>query len=63
MVKIWSVDGKLTHRLDGFLATISDIVYVPDIKTVWVASGSPVATVYDPKSGENVRMCLVFYKE
>ncbi|XP_071842800.1 uncharacterized protein [Apostichopus japonicus] len=54
VVKIWSVDGKLTHRLDGFLATISDIVYVPDIKTVWVASGSPVATVYDPKSGENV---------
>ncbi|PIK45764.1 hypothetical protein BSL78_17369 [Apostichopus japonicus] len=53
VVKIWSVDGKLTHRLDGFLATISDIVYVPDIKTVWVASGSPVATVYDPKSGEN----------
>ncbi|KAJ8034301.1 Nuclear distribution protein nudF [Holothuria leucospilota] len=54
VVKIWSVDGKLTHRLDGFLSTISDIVYVPNIKTVWIASGSPVASVYDPKSGENV---------
>ncbi len=54
VVKIWSQDGKLTHRLDGFISTITDLCYVPKIKTLWVASGSPVASLYDPKSGDNV---------
>ncbi|XP_077985512.1 uncharacterized protein LOC144440123 [Glandiceps talaboti] len=54
VVKIWSQDGQLTHRLDGFLATITGLCYVPRNKTVWIASGSSVASMYDPKSGENV---------
>ncbi|XP_030834052.1 uncharacterized protein LOC752732 [Strongylocentrotus purpuratus] len=55
VVKIWSQDGKLTHRLDGFLGTINDLCYVPKNKTLWISSGtSPVAALYDPKCGENV---------
>eukprot|EP00057_Strongylocentrotus_purpuratus_P012638 XP_011667112.1 PREDICTED: uncharacterized protein LOC100891227 [Strongylocentrotus purpuratus] len=59
VVKIWSQDGKLTHRLDGFLGTINDLCYVPKNKTLWISSGtSPVAALYDPKCGENV--CISF---
>ena len=54
VVKIWSQDGKLTHRLDGFIGTVTDVCYVPKIKTLWVASGAPSATLFDPKSGDNV---------
>jgi WD40 repeat protein len=54
-VKIWSIDGKFTHKLDNFLATISGICYVPRNKTVWVAGGTSYASLFDPKSGDNVR--------
>lgn len=53
-VKIWSIDGKFTHKLDNFLATISGICYVPRNKTVWVAGGTSYASLFDPKSGDNV---------
>ena len=53
-VKIWSVDGKLVHRLEGFLNTITGVCYVPRNKTLWVASGHSNAQLYDPKSGDNV---------
>ena len=52
--KIWSVDGKLVHRLDNFMATVSGICYVPRNKTVWVAGGTSYATLFDPKSGDKV---------
>ena len=58
-VKIWSVDGKLIHRLEGFLNTISGVCYVPRNKTVWVASGNSNAQLYDPKSGDNVSRIVV----
>ncbi|KAF6030822.1 hypothetical protein EB796_010866 [Bugula neritina] len=53
-VKIWSVDGKLIHRLEGFLSTVTGVCYVPRNKTVWIASGSSNAQLYDPKSGDNI---------
>lgn len=54
-VKVWSQDGKLRHELETiFLHTITSLCYVPRAKTVWVASGAPHATLYDPKAGENV---------
>ena len=53
-VKIWSPDGKLVHKLEGFLATISGICYVPRNKTIWAAGGTSYAYLYDPKSGDNV---------
>ncbi|XP_076443785.1 uncharacterized protein LOC143282138 isoform X2 [Babylonia areolata] len=53
-MKIWSVDGKLVHKLDNFLGTVTGICYVPRNKTVWVAGGAPYAWLYDPKSGDNV---------
>ena len=53
-VKIWSVDGKLVHRLEGFLSTVTGVCYVPRNKTLWVASGHSNAQLYDPKSGDNV---------
>nr|XP_039255644.1 uncharacterized protein LOC120332461 [Styela clava]XP_039255645.1 uncharacterized protein LOC120332461 [Styela clava]XP_039255646.1 uncharacterized protein LOC120332461 [Styela clava] len=54
-VKVWSQDGKLRHELETiFLHTITSLCYVSRAKTVWVASGAPHATLYDPKAGENV---------
>ncbi|OWF48420.1 uncharacterized protein LOC110453096 [Mizuhopecten yessoensis] len=53
-VKIWSVDGKPVHKLDNFLSTVSGICYVPRNKTVWVAGGTSYASLFDPKSGDNV---------
>ena len=57
-MKIWSVDGKLVHKLDNFLGTVTGICYVPRNKTVWVAGGAPYAWLYDPKSGDNVSVTL-----
>ncbi|KAL5004688.1 hypothetical protein ScPMuIL_018144 [Solemya velum] len=53
-VKIWSLDGKPVHKLDNFFNTVSGICYVPRNKTVWVAGGTSYASLFDPKSGDNV---------
>ncbi|ELT89388.1 hypothetical protein CAPTEDRAFT_187404 [Capitella teleta] len=54
VVKIWSTDGKMVHKLEGFQSTISGICYVPRNKTIWAAGGTSYAYLYDPKSGDNV---------
>ena len=54
-VKIWTADGKPIHKLDNFISTVSGICYVPRSKTVWVAGGTSYASLFDPKSGDNVR--------
>ncbi|KAK2188036.1 hypothetical protein NP493_146g02006 [Ridgeia piscesae] len=53
-VRIWSMDGKLVHRLDGFSSTVTGICYVPRNKVVWAAGGTSYATLYDSRSGENI---------
>ncbi|CAG5133976.1 unnamed protein product, partial [Candidula unifasciata] len=53
-LKIWSLDGKLIHKLDVFLDTVSGISYIPRIRTVWAAAGTYYAYMFDPKSGDNV---------
>ena len=53
-MKIWSIDGKLVHKMDNFLGTVTGLCYIPRNKTVWVAGGAPYAWLYDPKSGDNV---------
>ncbi|KAK3098170.1 hypothetical protein FSP39_016842 [Pinctada imbricata] len=53
-VKIWSIDGKFIVKLDNFLSTVTGICYVPRNKTVWVAGGTSYASLFDPKSGDNV---------
>ena len=53
-LKIWSIDGKLIHKLDTFLSTVSGICYVPRNKTIWAAGGTFYASMFDPKSGDNV---------
>ncbi|XP_059165911.1 uncharacterized WD repeat-containing protein alr3466-like [Physella acuta] len=53
-MKIWSLDGKLIHKLDSFLSTVSGICYIPRNKTIWAAGGTYHANMYDPKSGDNV---------
>jgi len=58
-VKLWSTDGKLMHRLEGFLNTITGVCYVPRNKTIWVASGGSNAQLFDPKSGDNVSLFLL----
>jgi len=58
-VKIWTADGKLVHKLDNFISTVSGICYVPRNKTVWVAGGTSYASLFDPKSGDNVGILRV----
>lgn len=53
-VKIWSSDGKPVHRLDIFISNISGLCYVPCCRVLWAAGGTPVAYVYEVKSGDNV---------
>ena len=58
-VKIWTADGKPVHKLDNFISTVSGICYVPRNKTVWVAGGTSYASLFDPKSGDNVSTCFL----
>ncbi|XP_064651058.1 uncharacterized WD repeat-containing protein alr3466-like isoform X2 [Lineus longissimus] len=53
-VKIWSMDGKLVHRLEGFLTTVTGVCFVPRNKTIWAVGGTSYAQLFDPKSGDNV---------
>ena len=57
-IRVWSPDGKLVHKLDGFVTTVTGICYVPRNKTIWAAGGTSYAYLYDPKSGENVSIYL-----
>jgi WD40 repeat protein len=53
-VRIWSSDGKLVHRLEGFTSSITGLCYVPRCRTMWVTAGTTDAILFDPKSGDNV---------
>jgi WD40 repeat protein len=59
MVKLWSLDGNLMQRFDGFAQIISSVCYVVPAQTLWVSASSPVPIVYDPRSGINVIMYLM----
>ncbi|KAJ3326052.1 hypothetical protein HDV06_002437 [Boothiomyces sp. JEL0866] len=54
VVKLWSLDGNLMQRVDGFNDTITSICYVIPTQTLWVTANSPTPVVYDPRSGINV---------
>lgn len=54
VVKIWSLDGNLLHRFDGFTQIISSVCYVVPTQTLWIAAASSAPIVYDPRSGINV---------
>jgi WD40 repeat protein len=53
-VKVWTSDGKIIYRFDGFVTSVTGICYVPKLKTIWCVAGTNAAYIYDPKSGENV---------
>lgn len=53
-VKIWTPDGQIMHKFDGFSSVITGLVYVRPAKTIWISAGVSEAPIYDPKSGENV---------
>ncbi|KAI0216707.1 hypothetical protein LSAT2_031314 [Lamellibrachia satsuma] len=53
-VRIWSMDGKLVHKLDGFSSAVTGICYMPRNKVVWAAGGTSYATLYDSRSGDNI---------
>lgn len=53
-LKIWTNDGKIIHKFDGFITSITGICYLPKNKTIWAIAGTSSAYIYDPKSGENV---------
>ncbi|XP_041078724.1 uncharacterized WD repeat-containing protein alr3466-like [Polyodon spathula] len=52
-VRVWSQDGQLIQRI-SFSGVITGLCYVPCVSMLWIASEMPVATLYDPKSGEIV---------
>ncbi len=54
VVKLWSLDGNLIQRFDGFSDTITSLCYVLPTQTLWITANSPYPIVYDPKSGINV---------
>lgn len=53
-LKIWTGDGKIVHKFDGFITGITGLCYVPKNKTICCAAGTKTAFIYDPKSGEDV---------
>ncbi|KAI9348234.1 quinon protein alcohol dehydrogenase-like superfamily [Obelidium mucronatum] len=54
IVKLWSLDGNLLQRFDGFSDTITSICYVLPTQTLWITANSTAPVVYDPRSGINV---------
>ncbi|OAJ36383.1 hypothetical protein BDEG_20563 [Batrachochytrium dendrobatidis JEL423] len=54
VVKLWSLDGNLMQRFDGFSDTITSLCYVVPTQTLWVTANSSIPVVYDPRSGINV---------
>ncbi|ORY40968.1 WD40 repeat-like protein [Rhizoclosmatium globosum] len=54
IVKLWSLDGNLLQRFDGFSDTITSICYVLPTQTLWITANSPAPVVFDPRSGINV---------
>ncbi|KAJ3124143.1 hypothetical protein HK098_001370 [Nowakowskiella sp. JEL0407] len=53
-VKLWSLDGNLLQKFDGFSDTITSLCYVVPTQTLWITANSPIPIVYDPRSGVNV---------
>ncbi|KAJ3139429.1 hypothetical protein HK101_003641 [Irineochytrium annulatum] len=53
-VKLWSLDGNLLQRFDGFGDTITSVCYVLPTQTLWITASSTSPVVYDPRSGINV---------
>lgn len=62
-VKVWSQDGQIMHKFDGFSTTVSSICYVVPAKTIWIAAGMADTPMYDPKSGDNVSEFIGTFQE
>lgn len=54
VVKLWSLDGNLIQRFDGFSDTITSLCYVLPTQTLWITANSQNPIVFDPRSGINV---------
>ena len=57
MIKIWSTDGKAMCVI-ACTAGVTGICYVPETRILWAAAGTHTPVLYEPKSGDNVRMYL-----
>ncbi|XP_048399743.1 uncharacterized protein LOC125458492 isoform X2 [Stegostoma tigrinum] len=53
-VRVWSQDGQLIMKLPHFAQFISSLCFVPCVNSVWICSGPPTPSVFDPSSGEIV---------
>ncbi|KAJ3086653.1 hypothetical protein HK100_008637, partial [Physocladia obscura] len=63
IVKLWSLEGNLLQRFDGFSDTITSICYVMPTQTLWITANSSTPIVYDPRSGINVSDFVGSYSE
>ncbi|XP_039630576.1 vegetative incompatibility protein HET-E-1-like [Polypterus senegalus] len=52
-VHVWSQDGQVIQKLT-FSGVINGLCYIPCVNLVWISSGLPTVSIYDPKSGEIV---------
>ena len=53
-LKVWTGDGKIIHKFDGFNTGVTGLSFAPKNRTIWCAAGNNSACIYDPKSGEDV---------
>ncbi|XP_060693455.1 uncharacterized protein LOC132823530 [Hemiscyllium ocellatum] len=53
-VRVWSQDGQLIIKLPHFPQFISSLCFVACVNSVWICSGLPSPSIFDPSSGEIV---------
>lgn len=51
-LKVWTGEGKIVHKFEGFITGITGVCYVPKNKTICCVAGTNTAFIYDPKSGK-----------
>ena len=62
-LKIWTGDGKIIHKFEGFLTGVTGLSYLPKNKTVCCVAGSNITFIYDPKSGEELTDFIATFRE
>jgi WD40 repeat protein len=53
-VKVWTNDGKIVHKIGGFITSVTGICFLPKNKTICCFAGTNGGTIIDLKSGEDV---------
>ncbi|OAF71972.1 hypothetical protein A3Q56_00263 [Intoshia linei] len=60
-VKLWSFEGNLIHKFDGFPTPITGICYSIATRIIWVTFSNNSVHLFDPISGQNISHCVEKY--